>query len=151
MSEWIYMLSMFALFWCGPVLAVILCVSPWFLFQRWREREEWRYFLRRHQWVGVYAGVAALAGVSLFAVGTPPSVARADEAVQHLTYPPGTVWVNTDSGVYYYPGSRRFGRSIRGKFMSRTEAEAAGYVRSIEKLRRQDDTPDEEGRWTYFP
>lgn len=40
---------------------------------------------------------------------------------------PGTVWVNLDSGVYHYPGSRYYGKTKNGKYMSESEAVQAGY------------------------
>jgi hypothetical protein len=37
------------------------------------------------------------------------------------------VWVNTGSGVFHCPGSRYYGRTQRGRYLTRTEARAAGY------------------------
>jgi hypothetical protein len=39
----------------------------------------------------------------------------------------GTVWVNLDSGVYHYPGSRYYGKTKNGKYMPETEAVNGGY------------------------
>jgi len=41
----------------------------------------------------------------------------------------GMVWVNTDSGVYH-KGGRWYGKTKTGKFMSESEAKAAGYKAS---------------------
>jgi len=38
----------------------------------------------------------------------------------------GKVWVNTESGVYHKSG-RWYGKTKSGKFMTETEAKAAGY------------------------
>jgi hypothetical protein len=38
----------------------------------------------------------------------------------------GKVWVNTDSGVYHKSG-RWYGKTKAGKFMTESEAKAAGY------------------------
>ena len=38
----------------------------------------------------------------------------------------GKVWVNTDSGVYH-KGGRWYGKTNAGKFMTESEAKAAGY------------------------
>jgi hypothetical protein len=40
---------------------------------------------------------------------------------------PGTVWVNLDSGVYHYPGTRYYGKTKNGKYMSEADAVKAGY------------------------
>ena len=39
----------------------------------------------------------------------------------------GQVWVNLKSGVIWRPGSRYYGKTKEGKYMSATEALAAGY------------------------
>ncbi len=38
----------------------------------------------------------------------------------------GKVWVNTESGVYHKSG-RWYGKTKAGKFMTESEAKAAGY------------------------
>jgi len=37
------------------------------------------------------------------------------------------VWVNTNSGIYHCPGSRWYGKTKQGKYMSECEALKAGY------------------------
>jgi len=37
------------------------------------------------------------------------------------------VWVNTDSGVYHKAGSKWYGKTKQGKFMTEAEAKAASY------------------------
>ena len=37
------------------------------------------------------------------------------------------VWVNTATGVYHYPGTRWYGHTKQGKFMSEADARAQGY------------------------
>ena len=39
----------------------------------------------------------------------------------------GTVWVNTDSGVYHKPGTRWYGKTKQGKYMTEADAQKAGY------------------------
>lgn len=40
---------------------------------------------------------------------------------------PGMVWVNLSSGVYHYSGSRFYGKTKDGKYMSEDDAVKAGY------------------------
>jgi hypothetical protein len=44
----------------------------------------------------------------------------------------GMVWVNTDSGIYHKPGTRYYGKTKQGKYMSEADAIKAGY-RASEK------------------
>jgi len=44
----------------------------------------------------------------------------------------GKVWVNTESGVYYKSG-RWYGKTKQGKFMTESEAKAAGYKAAAKK------------------
>ena len=37
------------------------------------------------------------------------------------------VWVNLESGVYHYEGSRYYGKTKSGKYMSEADAVKAGY------------------------
>ena len=37
------------------------------------------------------------------------------------------VWVNTKSGKYFYPGSRWYGKTKSGRYMSEKQARAKGY------------------------
>jgi len=39
----------------------------------------------------------------------------------------GTVWVNSDSGVYHKPGTRWYGKTKQGKYMAEADAQKAGY------------------------
>lgn len=39
----------------------------------------------------------------------------------------GMVWVNVDSGVYHYEGSRYYGKTKNGKYMSESDATSTGY------------------------
>ena len=39
----------------------------------------------------------------------------------------GVVWVNTDSGIYHKPGSRFYGKTKKGKYMTEADAKKAGY------------------------
>jgi len=39
----------------------------------------------------------------------------------------GMVWVNTDSGIYHKPGTRYYGKTKQGKYMSEADAIKAGY------------------------
>ena len=39
----------------------------------------------------------------------------------------GMVWVNLDSGIYHREGDRWYGKTKKGKFMSESDAQKAGY------------------------
>lgn len=39
----------------------------------------------------------------------------------------GIVWVNTESRVYHKPGSRYYGKTKKGKYMTEADARKAGY------------------------
>jgi cytoskeletal protein RodZ len=41
--------------------------------------------------------------------------------------PAGMVWVNTKSGVYHKPGTRWYGKTKQGKYMTEADAAKAGY------------------------
>jgi hypothetical protein len=41
--------------------------------------------------------------------------------------PTGMVWVNTESGVYHKPGTRWYGKTKQGKYMTEADAIKAGY------------------------
>ena len=43
------------------------------------------------------------------------------------------VWVNTDTGVYHKPGSRWYGKTKQGKWMTEQDAIKAGYKASSSK------------------
>lgn len=39
----------------------------------------------------------------------------------------GRVWVNTDSGIYHKAGTRWYGKTKQGKYMTEADAQKAGY------------------------
>jgi len=62
----------------------------------------------------------------------PSSTAPASKqpAAQQRTSPASTsgmVWVNTESGVYHKPGTRWYGKTKQGKYMTEADAIKAGY------------------------
>ena len=42
------------------------------------------------------------------------------------------VWVNTKSGLYFYPGSRWYGKTKQGRYMTVKEAGAKGYKKAAQ-------------------
>src|SRR5205823_4516238 len=69
---------------------------------------------------GRRSGGARVAG-ERSSISTPPA------AGQGAAAPAGQVWVNTRSGVYWRPGTRYYGKTKQGKFMSEADAIKAGY------------------------
>ena len=56
-----------------------------------------------------------------------PAPKRATQRQTPAAHSAGTVWVNTDSGVYHKPGSRWYGKTKQGKYMTEADAQKAGY------------------------
>src|ERR1044072_6792609 len=68
--------------------------------------------------------------LSLIACGSSsPAVINRDAPVttQRPGNPDVKVWVNTNSGVYHCPGTRWYGKTKSGQFMTQREAQAKGY------------------------
>jgi hypothetical protein len=74
-----------------------------------------------------------LAAIAIaFALGIPsapvPLAAPTPPKLQQPNGNPSTkVWVNTESGVYHCPGTRWYGTTKRGEFMTQKQAQAKGY------------------------
>jgi len=67
---------------------------------------------------------------------TPGSSAAATQPSRHIPGPQaqqapgggnGQVWVNTETHVYHKEGSKWYGRTKRGKYLSEAEAQKEGY------------------------
>src|SRR6266403_2605661 len=69
----------------------------------------------------LFALLLSVPGIQAQNVSTPAGahVAQSSESRQ--------VWVNTATGIYHYPGTRWYGNTKQGKFMSETDARAQGY------------------------
>jgi hypothetical protein len=68
--------------------------------------------------------------LSLIACGSPSqAVVNRNTAVdtQSAGNPTVKVWVNTNSRVYHCPGTRWYGTTKRGEFMTQCEAQSKGY------------------------
>jgi len=67
------------------------------------------------------------------AASTTPTTSSSKPAANQQTPPHNAmVWVNTASGVYHKPGSRYYGKTKQGKYMTEADAIKAGY-RASEK------------------
>jgi hypothetical protein len=68
--------------------------------------------------------------VSLIACGSSSrAVVNRDRpfTAQSAGNPNVKVWVNTNSGVYHCPGTRWYGKTKSGRFMTQREAQSKGY------------------------
>lgn len=54
-----------------------------------------------------------------------PHQRRHHQAVKHAQGV--TVWVNTKTGVYHFPGERWYGHTAQGEYITEAQAKAAGY------------------------
>ena len=68
--------------------------------------------------------------MSLIACGSSSqAVVNRDRPVpnQRAGNPTVKVWVNTNSGVYHCPGTRWYGNTKSGQFMTQRQAQSKGY------------------------
>ena len=83
-----------------------------------------------------------LAAIFLFAglVGVSAVNALPEKAMVAQTQPAGKpdikVWVNTKSGVYHCPGTRWYGATQQGQYMTQKEAQEKGYRPAYGKVCR---------------
>ena len=75
----------------------------------------------------------------LFALVSAPAIyyqpsAAAPPAFQKGGKPDVKVWVNTDSGVYHCPGTRWYGKTKQGEYMTQKQAQDKGYRAAYGKV-----------------
>ena len=68
-------------------------------------------------------------------VSAPQRLTAASQA-QPAGNPDVKVWVNTQSGVYHCPGTRWYGNTKQGTFMTQKEAQGKGYRPAYGKVCR---------------
>jgi opacity protein-like surface antigen len=76
---------------------------------------------------------AALAGAPALSA---PQRRAAPPKTQGPGRPDVKVWVNTQSGVYHCPGSRWYGATKQGQYMTQKEAQNKGYRPAYGKVCR---------------
>ena len=83
------------------------------------------------------SGKAAAAGAAGAASAGAANTKQAATSAAQQAPPAGSgqVWVNLDSKVYHYEGTRWYGKTKNGKYMSEKDAIAAGYRASKEKVK----------------
>ena len=69
----------------------------------------------------VLACFLVLAGLAPVLAGQDTASARSDTAAAPQ------VWVNTASGVYHCPGTRYYGTTKQGRYMTESDARASGF------------------------
>ena len=57
----------------------------------------------------------------------PAATAAKPAAQQQAPHANGMVWVNIDSGIYHKPGTKWYGKTKQGKYMTEADAQKAGY------------------------
>lgn len=77
--------------------------------------------MRRFVWALVFA-LALASAPALRPAQTPPP-----PATQTQGNPNVKVWVNTKTGVYHCPGSRWYGTTKQGEYMTQKQAQDKGY------------------------
>ena len=80
--------------------------------------------------VTVGSGTAAI-GVAPQPTGSPQSKSTRSTVAPNTASQqgggPGMVWVNTESKIYHKEGSRFYGRTKKGQYMTEADAAKAGY------------------------
>lgn len=85
---------------------------------------------RGHKGVQTWFAAVAPAAASVTATSTTTTAKTggpvASMPVQQAAAGPGMVWVNTATKVYHCPGTKYYGKTKEGKYMSEAEAKASG-------------------------
>ena len=86
-------------------------------------KPRFRYALQAVRFLQILLTVLFLCFPALLAqevsISTGPLIAQSSES--------RLVWVNTATGIYHYSGTRWYGKTKQGKFMSEAEARSQGY------------------------
>ena len=76
---------------------------------------------------GRACGSQCASGLTPGPASSPSSAENTSPSTRQSGNPDARVWVNTNSGVYHCPGTRWYGTTKQGEFMTQKKAQESGY------------------------
>jgi hypothetical protein len=84
----------------------------------------------------ILASLLVLLALTLLPVFPAPRAQTSKNQTEQTGNPDVKVWVNTRSGVYHCPGTKWYGATKNGQFMSQKQAQEKGYRPAYSKVCR---------------